>query len=57
MEGHINAGQRNRCEATLEFQMTFVFLLMQHPLMARFDDVSEQFLDLLNAAGFSQLNE
>lgn len=37
--------------------MTFVFLLMQRPLMARFDDGSEQFLDLLDAAGFSQLNE
>ena len=57
MEGYINAGHRNRCEATLEFEMTFVFLLIQRSLMAKFNDVSEHFLDLLDAVGFSQLNE
>ena len=57
MEGHINAGQRNRREATLEFKMSFVFLLVQRPLMARFNDVGEHFLDLLNGVSFSQLDE
>ena len=57
MEGHINARQQNRCEATLEFKMSFVFLLVQHPLMARFNDVGEDFLDPLNGVSFSQLDE
>ena len=57
MEGHINARQQNRCEATLKFKMSYVFLLVQHSLMARFNDVSEDFFDPLNGVSFSQLDE
>lgn len=57
MERHVNARQWNRCEATLEFEMTFGFLLIQRLLMAGFNDLSEHFLDLLNGIGFSQLDE
>jgi hypothetical protein len=54
MERNING---NYCEAILKVEMAFSFLLIQCLLMTRFNNISKQFLDLLNSLGFSQLEE
>jgi hypothetical protein len=55
VEGYINPRKRDGSKSTLEFDITFSFLLLLSLLKARFDDIVEHFLDLFNAESLSQL--
>jgi hypothetical protein len=57
MERNVNAGEGDGGKPTLEFDVPFSFLLFQCTLMARFDDITQHFLDLLDGISLSQLNQ
>jgi hypothetical protein len=56
MEWDINTGQRNSSEATIKDDIAPSLLLIQCPLVALDDDITQHFFDFFDRVLFSQLS-
>ena len=55
MERHVNAGQGNSSEATLELYVALVLLKLERLLVGVVDDLAQHLLDLVHGERFCEL--